>query len=397
MVAVVDENQRVLSAPKRRSSSAILRPACRPKIAIYMFIVYRSSGVYYKSMSFKTWLSLITLLLIVGIIYITRHELVQAWHLLSNVNLWILSLLIPAQIVVYYIGGEMMFSYLRAKGTMKEIPAKELTQMALEMNFVNHVLPSGGVSGISYMTWRLRKYGIPAGKAAMAQLVRFAMAFAGYIALLPIAIVIVTIDGGINRWIIFISFCLVFGAVGVGVAGMYILDSRRRMWRFADWVVKTGNRAVRKITFGRKRSVLKYAKVERFFTEMHFDYKALQKDRKILVRPFLWGIGYTVGDVLLFLITFWAMGITVNPAPVLIAYGFAIVAGMLSVTPGGTGAYEAVMIGFLAIAGINQGQAIAGIVLTRVILLLGTIVLGYAFYQKALLKYGKYVAPKTKR
>lgn len=75
----------------------------------------------------------------------------------------------------------------------------------------------------------------------------------------------------------------------------------------------------------------------------------------------------------------------------------ASIAGLVVVTPGGTGAFEAVMIGFLAISGVNRGEAIAGIVLTRVILLLGTIVLGYAFYQRAILKYGKYKHTVTKR
>lgn len=340
-------------------------------------------------MSFRTWLSLITVLLVAGIIFISRDELVQAWHLLGQVDLWILSLLIPAQVVTYYIGGEMMFSYLRAKGSTREIPATDLTQMALEMNFVNHVLPSGGVSGISYMTWRLGKYNISPGRAAMAQLVRFAMAFVAYIALLPLAIFVVTLDGELNRWVIFISFSIVLVTVIAGVGAMYVLSSRRRMWDFANWLVRTGNRTIRKVSFGRKKNILKYRQVERFFTDLHFDYKSLQKDRFILVKPFLWGVAYTIGDVLMFVITFWAMGVTVNPAPILIAYGVAIVAGTVSVTPGGAGAYEAVMIGFLAIAGVDKGEAIAGIVLTRVILLLGTIGLGYVFYQRSLLKYGK--------
>jgi len=67
----------------------------------------------------------------------------------------------------------------------------------------------------------------------------------------------------------------------------------------------------------------------------------------------------------------------------------ATIAGFFVITPGGAGAYEAIMVGFLALAGLDQGTAIAGIVLTRVILLLGTIGLGYLFYQHALIKYGK--------
>jgi uncharacterized protein (TIRG00374 family) len=340
-------------------------------------------------MSFKAWLSIITLALVGIIIFFSRHELLHAWELLGRVNLWILLLLIPGQILVYYIAGEMVFSYLREKGAIQHIPAGDLTRMSLEMNFVNHVLPSGGVSGISYMAWRLGKYGVPLGRATMAQVVRFTMTFVAYIALLLVAVLVVTIDGNINRWIIFVSSSLVLLTVVMVVATAYLLSSRERMWRFAGWLVRTCNHMAKKATFGRSKTVLRYGKVEKFFTDMHFDYLALRLDMRILVKPFLWGILFTLADVSLFLITFWAMGTPVNPAPVLIAYGVAVTAGLVVATPGGAGAYEAVMVGFLALAGLDKGTAIAGIVLTRVILLLGTILLGYVFYQNALYKYGK--------
>jgi uncharacterized protein (TIRG00374 family) len=135
--------------------------------------------------------------------------------------------------------------------------------------------------------------------------------------------------------------------------------------------------------------VLKRDKVNEFFDELHKDYLALNADKRILIKPFLWGLLFNAADVALFLITFWALGVPVNPAPILIAYGVASVAGFFVVTPGGAGAYEAIMVAFLALAGLSQGTAIAGIVLTRVILLLGTIGLGYLFYQHAIIKYGK--------
>lgn len=348
-------------------------------------------------MSFKTWLSVATLVLIGIIIFFSRHELEQAWYLLQNVNLWVLALLIPGQIFVYFVSGEMMFSYLRAKGSIKHVPAGDLVRMSLEMNFVNHVMPSGGVSGISYMTWRLGKYKITPGRATSAQLVRFTMNFLAYIALLLLAVLIVTIDGNINRWIIFVSFSLVLMTIVAVSLLVYILSSRHRMWQFADQVVKKGNRVIAKLTFGRKRSVLRYSQVEKFFTDMHFDYKALRRDRRVLIWPFLWGMLNVLGDVALFWVAFWSMGIVLNPAPILIAYGVAALTAIFFITPGGAGAYEAVMISFLALAGLNKGEAIAGIVLTRVILMLGTIVFGYIFYQKSILKYGKYKDPTAHR
>lgn len=344
-------------------------------------------------MSFRSWLSVITLIFIAVIIYFSRHELLHAYQLLERVNIWVLLLLIPGQLLVYYAGGEMIFSYLRAKKSIDHVPPLTLARMSLEMNFVNHVLPSGGVSGVSYMGWRLGKYGVSAGRATMAQVVRYAMAFIAFIGLLSLAVLAVTIDGNINRWIILVSSTLVTTMIALIVGGIYLMSSHKRMTAFANWIVRVGNRTVYRVTFGRRKDVLHRQTIENFFEEMHVDYDALSKDRRVLIKPLLWGVVYTLAEVTLFLITFWALGIAVNPAPILIAYGVATIAGFFVVTPGGAGAYEALMVAFLALAGIAQGTAIAGIVLTRVILLIGTIALGYLFYQHALLKYGKGKSP----
>lgn len=329
-------------------------------------------------------------MLILVIIYLSRHELVHAWQLLEKVNIWILFLLIPGQLLMYYAGGEMMFSYLQAKKSIDHVPGMLRTRMAMEMNFVNHVLPSGGVSGISYMTWRLGKLGVSPGRAAMAQVVRFAMGFMAFIILLAISVVIVTIDGSINRWVILMSSILVTLMVGSILAGVYLVSSHNRTVAFARWLTRLVNGVVRKVTMGRRLQVITTENVEMFFAEIHRDYIALKHDKRILIKPFLWGILFTLGDLMCFWVAFWALGTVVNPAPILIAYGVASLAGFFVITPGGAGAYEAIMVGFLALAGLNQGTAIAGTVLARVILLLGTIIGGYVFYQLAILKYGKH-------
>lgn len=340
-------------------------------------------------MSFRAWLSVVTLVLIAIIIFFSRHELLRAWDLLGRVDIWILLLLIPGQLLVYYTGGEMMFSYLRAKDSIQKVQGLTLASMALEMNFVNHILPSGGLSGVSYMTWRLGKYGVSSGRATMAQVVRYAVGFVAFILLLALSVIAVTVDGHINRWIILMSSLLVSMMVAVMVAAIYLLSSPTRIKKFSAWSARAANRAVRKLTFGEKRHVLDGTQTEVFFMEMHDDYLALKADKKILIKPLMWAIVFTMADVALFLITFWALGQPVNPAPILIAYGVATIAGFFVITPGGAGAYEAIMVAFLAVAGLDKSTAIAGIVLTRVILLLGTIVLGYLFYQRALLKYGR--------
>jgi len=339
-------------------------------------------------MSFRAWLSLVTVVLLAVILFVSRHELIKAWELLGQVNLWILVLMLPLQVLVYYAGGEMIFSYIRGKGQMQKTDRRELIRVALEGNFVNHVLPSGGVSGVSYLTWRLGHLGVSPGRATMAQVVRHTMAFVAFATLLLVALFAVTLDGTINRWIILVSAGL-FGIITLAILLLvYMLSSKQRIDHFAVWLYDAINKVIRRVTFGRRRKLVRREVIKDFLDDMHGDFLGLRHDKKLLVRPFLWGLVYTIGDAGLFMIAFWALGEVFNPAPILIAYGVASLAGLIVLTPGGAGVYEAIMVTFLAFAGITGDVAIAGILLARVIILIGTILFGYIFYQYALTKYG---------
>ncbi len=328
------------------------------------------------------------MLLLAAILVGSRHELIHAWHLLGHVNLLILLLVIPTQIVVYYAGGAMIFSYIRSKGQMQKVSRWTQMRIALEGNFVNHVLPSGGVSGVSYLSWRLGHLGVGAGRATMAQVVRHVMTFVGFATLLLIALYAVTIDGTINRWIILASASL-FGVITlIVISVIYLLSSKRRIDRFADWIYHASNKFIRHVTFGRRRKIVRQNVIENFLDDMHRDFLELRHDKKLLIKPYLWGIVFTIFDASIFMIAFWSFGEVFNPAPILIAYGVASLAGFVVLTPGGTGVYEAIMVTFLAFAGIAGDVAIAGILLARVCILLITIVAGYVFYQMSLNKYG---------
>lgn len=344
-------------------------------------------------MSFRSWLSVITLVLIAVVLFFSRHELMHAWHLLERVNIPLLLLLIPLQILVYYSAGEMMFSYLRAKGDVTKVSHWKLARMAFELNFVNHILPSGGVSGVGYMNWRLAGLGIKAGRATMAQVVRYVMGFLAFVTLVVIAMVALVLDGKVNRWVTLASVFLVLSICALLWLGAAVLRTKQRAHRFASWATHTVNAVVRGVTFGKVGHIITVDTMTVFVDDLHDDYIELMKDKRILVRPYLWGLVYTAADAALFLVAFWALGITVNFAPIVIAYGLAAVAGFFVVTPGGAGAYEALMIGFLALAGVARGSAIAGVLLARVILLVGTIVFGYIFYQQTIWKYAKSGTP----
>lgn len=339
----------------------------------------------------RTWVSIATIVFLLAVLFFARHDIEQAYSLLGQVNLWILMLLVPLQFVSYYAAGEMIFAYLKRQKHLK-ISSLMLTRLALEMNFVNHVLPSGGVSGISYMGWRLKHFGVSASRSTTAQLVRMVAAFGSYAVLLLVAVVLMLLDGDINRWVVGATMSLVIVMGGALAGVIYLLNHKKRLTAVARRCAAIANKLARLV---RSKRRTKRESIEAFFAEIQEDYRIIRANKRTLAVPFYWGLVFNVVEVAMFYVSFLALGHPINPAPLVIAYGLAGVAGFFMVTPGGAGAYEAIMVAFLAAAGLNPGIALVGILLTRVLLMIGTIAAGYIFYQQAVLRHGKQPATKV--
>lgn len=339
-------------------------------------------------LSFRGWLTIITLVLLTIVIIAAWPQIMKAWAIMGQVDLWILLLLIPVQFVSYYATGGMIFSYLHAKGDLKEQSHWFTTRLALELNFVNHILPSGGAAGFSYLAWILSKFKVSPSRSTMAQIIRFVLTFISFVVLLLVAIVVLSFTGHLDRAIIFVAIGLAVAAIGGTFILVWLIKSNVRLERFSKWLTKSINRFVRWVTRGKKRVVVHEKTFLDFFKGLHDDFLAIRRERKILIVPFLWAIIANILDVALLWISFWALGYAVDPALLFVAFGAASIAGAASVTPGGAGVYEAVMIAFLATSGIPPEVAIAGTLLARVTLLAGTICFGYVFYQLRIMKYG---------
>ena len=339
--------------------------------------------------SWRTRLNFATFVLIAVILILARRELVEAWHLMGRVNLLILLLLVPVQFASYYASTEIFFTYLRARGQLQRTNTLQATAMSLELNFVNHVFPSGGVSGVSYMVWRLGKLGVTAGQSTMAQIMKYVVQMGTFMVLMALALVWATLENRTANWVVVATAIGITSLVFLVIFGGYLVGSASRMKNFAHWLTRVLNSLVRRITFGRKPEVMKLERAERFFLDFHSDFMVLKNDKKLLMKPIIWSFLFNIFEILLFVVSFWALGIWVNPAVLLIAYGAASLTGIFMLTPGGAGAYEAVMIGVLSASGVAAGVAFAGIILARAILIVGTLASGFVVYQHALHKYGR--------
>ena len=111
-----------------------------------------------KSFFARRWkliLNVVTLAALVAVIIVARHQIVETIHNLGNVHGWALLLIIPIEILNYHAQARLYQRLFALVGN--RLPYKFLYRISLELNFVNHVFPSGGVTGMSYFTLRLRR------------------------------------------------------------------------------------------------------------------------------------------------------------------------------------------------------------------------------------------------
>lgn len=339
-----------------------------------------------KKRGFRFYLNIITIIAIILLIWFARHDLANAWLLLGQVNLWWLLLLIPLQIIVYYSMSEIGMSYLEKRKQMEKQHWWTKTIIALELNFVNHVLPSGGASGFSYGLWRMKGLGVDTVHATMSQFIRTIISFVAFAPLLIIAAFWIAVTDQGHGTIIMTATAASCALVSVVVIGSYLISNKERTVNFINWATKLINEIIEKLTFGREKTILSPARMSEHAENFHGDFVGLMSDKKALSKPFIWGIIWILADVAMFEVTFIAMGTFVDPMVLLLAYGASCVAGFIVLTPGGTGAYEAAFILVLVASHVDTGLASAGTLLTRVILVIGTVATGYYFYHRAINK-----------
>ena len=341
---------------------------------------------------FRKIISVITLILVAIVVIGAREQILDAIRYLADTNLWFILLLIPEQLFMYYCAGQMFFSYMSAKKTAKKISKFTLMRIAFELNFVNHAVPSGGFSGLGYIAWRLKPLGASIGQTSFMYILRYVITICANQFQTLVAIVVLLIAGGLNDgklWLLGVVGASCVAIIAAILIAIVIASSKKRINWFAEKSAKVVNSVVSFVTRGKKQEILKRKVVLDYFGEIHENLIEAKTHKKMLVRPIVWGIIYSFFEVA----TYWLVGISMGHPEILpqimVAEAIGSVVGAVLVTPGGVGGYEGAMIAIMSLLGVEIGLATAVVVTTRVVVLVGTIVSGYGFYQHAISTIGK--------
>jgi uncharacterized protein (TIRG00374 family) len=301
---------------------------------------------------------------------------------LEHVNGWALFLLIPVELLNYHAQARL---YQRLFGLVgNNLSYKFLYKTAVELNFVNHVFPSGGVTGISYFGMRMRRgTEISGGKATLVQVMKLALQFLSFEILVVIGLFCLAALGRANNLVILaataISTLLI---VGTGLFA-YIVGSQARIDHFFTSVTRGLNRLIH-VVRRRHPETINVEKARAVFQDFHDNYRQLRSRWRELRGPFWYAFLANLTEVLAVYVVYIAFDKFVNFGAVIFGYAIANFAGLVSVLPGGIGIYEGLMTATLAATGVSPGVSLPVTIMYRVVNTVIQIPPGYFLYQRAL-------------
>ena len=329
----------------------------------------------------KLLLNIATILALVLLAYVIRSQLVTTLENLPKVKIWALLLLIPIEALNYHAQAKMYQGLFRS--VEERLPYRKLLRASLELNFVNHVFPSGGVSGISYFGFWMRRLGVRATKATLVQTMKLLLLFLSFEFILFAGMILLAVNGRASNLVVLIAAVLTtLIVVGTGIF-VYVIGSQARINAFLTGVTMSVNRAIHIVRRSRPETI-NIAAARRVFGDLHNDYQLMRSRLRALQAPFWWAIVANATEVAAVYVVYIAFDAFVNVGAVILAYAVANFAGLISVLPGGAGIYEALMTIVLVATGIPARLSLPVTVMYRVLNTLIQVPPGYVLYHVTL-------------
>lgn len=334
------------------------------------------------SRRWKLLLNIVTILAIVLFLYVGRDQLKQTWENIEDVRWWILFLIIPIQMANYDAQARLYRSLFMIVGN--KYSYRQMYETALELNFVNLLFPSGGVSGISYFGARMRSETVTAGKAALVQLMKLVMLFLSFEILLGLGLFMIALQGNVNSMLLLITVVLSTALILGTVLLVYVLGSKQRVNAFHVLVRSAANWLAGVVTRGSNKRTYELNRLKFLLEELYENFVTMKSRYVELKRPMLYALLANTTEILTIYVVYVAFGLWVNPGAIILAYSVANFAGFISVLPGGVGVYEAIMTTILVAAGIPVKISLPVTIMYRVLSSMVQLIPGGLLYYRTL-------------
>ena len=240
---------------------------------------------------------------------------------------------------------------------------------------VNHVLTAGGLVGYSMRYLLMKMHGVSLKDVLTSSILHFYLTSLDMLGMLPVAFVYLLFHASVPRGVAVILglMTFLFGVVFVGATGLVFVPS----WRgpILDLLVRLGRLILRRDF---------YPRLAQYNETLTLGAEAMRGHPLVVVWVMVLTMIDFICSVAVLGFCFYAMGSPVQPAVLLCGFVIGIVAGVLSMVPGGFGVQEASMVGIFVLLGVPFQPAFLASVLFRIIYYLLPYFLSLGFYGRLL-------------
>lgn len=322
------------------------------------------------------------------LIYYQRETLKDTWEALLDARLIFVLLLPLLQVINYFLIGNYYGKMFAQFGT--NISQTRSWGVVAAMNFVNQVLPSGGLSGITYLAYGFHS-SIESGKTTLIQIGRYVFAFTAYAILLPLAILLLARQGRfedlldiskdasgnvgiIITSVLFVVFILLVISLLISDKTSHVLGANSQ--KVINWFNRT---------ILRRPQVYEFKFLKQLNSEFHDGVSFFkQKGFKGIIPGVFMLLSACVEIAIVYVSVLAVGGGEVGLAPVFFAFIAANIVGVISIIPGDVGVHEATVILVLAAFGVDEPVAISATLLYRVFNKVIFLPIGFYFYTNIL-------------
>jgi uncharacterized membrane protein YbhN (UPF0104 family) len=192
---------------------------------------------YMLSKKVKIIINVITIIALLVLIVVSWSDIQNGLAEIGGARWSIIALMIPLQLFNFFAVGMIYYTYLKSYH-YKRINRWAMFKVGLELNFVNHVFPSGGVAGFTYLGYRMQHYGVPAARTTLAQTLRFVLTFVSFLVLLFVGLFMLSFGATSSGVTLFIGLSIAFLTLFGTLFLIYVISDEKRIKSFAAFLPK---------------------------------------------------------------------------------------------------------------------------------------------------------------
>lgn len=294
---------------------------------------------------------------------------------IKGANLLILATILVARYFYYWSNAKYFTSTFKIFGG--NITFRRALETSIVYNFLNTVIPSGGVSGTSYVAREFHD-DVKASVATAVQLAWYVFTMIGYFVVLLLGFISLLASNQISK----VSFRVVTLVVVLIIIAMIVIGAIAANYELAKKIAWKLMRPINWILRKFKSREVGRDQLYKFMEEFYHSFRIMLAARSKLWKPLVYSFCGVAAEIISIYIVFLSLGRAVNPGVVVAGYSLAMLSSFSALLTSGVGVYEAVMSATFVALGESFGTSFAVVLIYRFIAMWLFIPLGLYIYRR---------------